>query len=154
MANGWKRISGTAMLAGMLLMSAAATAADYSSAEAALRALETAYMHEDLEAAVAAKDFDYEARAMLQSRKPLENPDVALVKQTAEVLELAFRKQIKLEGFPDFRSLACSIVKKTALQPDLVELVEECVSTNGDKSRDILHAAKTARGWRVVVLPR
>jgi hypothetical protein len=90
---------------------------------------------------------------MLQAMNHLKNPDAELVQQTAEVLELSYRKQMKLEGFPDFHSLSCAIVKKTSVRPDLVELEEECVRPDGGKSRDSLHAAKTEHGWRIVVLP-
>jgi hypothetical protein len=73
-------------------------ATDYSTPEGALQALEAAYFHEDLEAAVAAKDFSYQARAMFHATNHRNDPD-------------------------------------------------------GGKSRDTLHAAKTNRGWRIVVLP-
>jgi hypothetical protein len=128
-------------------------AADLSTPEGALKFLEDAYVRKDLEAAVSAKDFQYEARAMLNALKNLKNPDDELVQKTADVLELSFRKQIQTKGFPDFTQLRCSVVSKKLLQPDLVEMTEECIFPDGGKSTDILHATKSSHGWRIVILP-
>lgn len=127
--------------------------ADFSSPEGALAALEDAYRRNDLDGAVAAKDFIFEAREMLLSLENLPPPEESVVKQTAEVLELAFRQQIKSSGFPDFRWWRCRVISKTQLRPNLVELIEECVSLQGQRSEDILHAALTEVGWRIVILP-
>lgn len=128
-------------------------AADLSSPEGALKALEDAYARKDIEAAVAAKDFKFEAREMLKALKNLGNPDEDLIKQTAEVLELGFRKQMKTEGFPAFADLKCKVVQKKYIRDGLVEMVEECIFPDGGKSTDTLHAAKSASGWRIVILP-
>jgi len=127
-------------------------AADLSTPEKALQALETAYVRSDLEAAVAARDFRFEAREMLRAMNPTVVDD-DLVKQTSEVLELAFRKEMKSNGFPPFKDLRCTVVKRTELAPGLVEMMEECVFPDGAKSREPVHAAKSDVGWRIVVLP-
>ena len=129
-------------------------ASDLSSPETALMALEDAYSRKDLEAAVAAKDFRYEAHAMLRALKNLPSPDEALVRQATEVLERSFRKQMSTQGFPDFTGLRCAVIKKTQIRSDLVEMVEECIFRDGRKSTDVLHAALGVKGWRIVVLPR
>ncbi len=128
--------------------------ADLSTPEAAVAALEDAYKQKDVDAAIDAKDFTFEAREMLISLKNLPNPpDEDLVKQTANVLELAFRKQVETRGFPDFTQLRCQVVSKKELRDDLVELVEECVFPDGGKSSQTLHACKNASGWHIVILP-
>jgi hypothetical protein len=128
--------------------------ADLSTPELALAALEDAYARRDLDAAVAAKDFKFEARAMLLSLPNLtEGVDDALVSQAADVLELAFRQQIQVNGFPDFGNLTCRVISKRALREDLFELIEECVFPDGGRSRQTLHAAQNARGWHIVILP-
>jgi hypothetical protein len=110
--------------------------ADLSTPEAALAALEDAYNRKDIEAAVGAKDFTCEAREMLVSLKSFsDSPDDELVKQTADVLELAFRKQMEVQGFPDFTEIRCKVVSKKKLRDDLVELVEECLFRDGRKSQ-------------------
>src|SRR5688500_11054611 len=73
--------------------------------EAAVLRLEAAYRARDLEAAVKAKDFVAEARLMLQSlasagpNRPDLSSDREVLNQTAEVLELSFRKSIEKNGF-------------------------------------------------------
>jgi len=127
---------------------------DFETPEAALASLEDAYRREDLDAAVAAKDFVYEARAMLLALENMEGSvDEDVVKQTAEVLELSFRTFTEQNGFPNFKDVRCTVISKKDLREDLVELVEECVSQDGSKSQEILHAAKNGRGWHIVVMP-
>jgi hypothetical protein len=128
-------------------------AADFTSPEGALRALEEAYVRKDIEAAVAAKDFQFEARAMLNALKIPGNPDDALIQQTAETLELAFRKQMETQGFPPFADLQCKVAQKKQLRDGLVEMVSECTFPDGRKSTDTLHAARSTHGWRIVILP-
>ncbi len=124
-----------------------------STPENALHSLETAYVYKDIEGAVAAKDFSFEAKQLLLNLKNLANADEALINQTAEVLELAFRKEIETRGFPDFASLKCTILEKKEIRPGLMEMVEECTFLHGGKSRDKVHAVKSVIGWRIVVLP-
>jgi hypothetical protein len=69
------------------------------------------------------------------------------------VLELAFKKQIETNGFPDFTAIRCQVVSQKELQGDLVELVEECAFPDGGQSRQILHACKNSGGWHIVILP-
>ena len=128
--------------------------ANFSTPELALAALEDAYVRKDLDAAVAAKDFRFEAREMLLNLQNLaEHIDDALVSQAAGVLELAFRQQIQVMGFPEFGTLKCQVISKRDLRDDLVELVEECTFPDGGRSRQTLHASKNEMGWHIVVLP-
>ncbi|HMF91209.1 MAG TPA: hypothetical protein VKL40_11230 [Candidatus Angelobacter sp.] len=128
--------------------------ADLSTPEAALAALEDAYNRKDIEAAVAAKDFVLEAREMLISLKAFSSsPDPEVLKQTADVLELSFRKHMEVQGFPDFTRVRCKVVSKKELRDDLVEMVEECLFPDGGKSHQTMHAAKNESGWHIIVLP-
>ncbi len=129
-------------------------ASNLSTPEEALRSLEAAYVQKNIEAAVAAKDFKFEAKELLLKLKNIKNPDQALVDETAHVLELSFRKQMRESGFPDFANLKCAVVAKKFLRDDFVELTEECTFPDGGKSRDTVHAAKSTAGWRIVVLPQ
>jgi hypothetical protein len=130
-----------------------AMANDLSTPDKALKSLEKAYIQKDIETAVAAKDFRYEAVAMLSANKNLQNVGDELFNKAAEVLELSFRKQMETKGFPDFTKVRCSVVSQKLLKPDLVEMVEECVFSDGGKSIDTLYAAKSEVGWRIVNLP-
>ncbi len=127
-------------------------AIDLTTPENALKSLEDAYRHKDIDAAVAAKDFHFEAAEMLRSLKNFSNADDKLIQEAAEVLELAFRKQMKNSGFPDFSQFQCSVVKRTQIRPNLVEMVEECIFPDRGKSTNTLHAFKSDHGWRIVIL--
>lgn len=139
----------------LLLASAAfaTSAGEFETPEKAVLALEAAYSRKDLDAAVRAKDFQEEARLMLRKMNPQLASDQEILRQTAEVLELAFRKQIQEQGFPDFAGLKCSFVAKKVLSPTLTRLSEECVSSKGVKSSQDLHVTKASGAWRVLVLP-
>ncbi|WP_428506877.1 hypothetical protein [Roseateles sp.] len=129
-------------------------AEDLSTPETALRSLEAAYSQKNIEAAVAARDFKFEARELLVNLKGIKDPEQNLVDETSHVLELSFRKQMRDSGFPNFSYLSCVVVAKKVLREDLVELIEECVFPDGGKSRDTVHAAKSPAGWRIVILPQ
>jgi len=140
-----------------LLVGAFATgagfAADFSAAENAVRTLEAAYSNKDLGAATAAKDFTEEARLMLRKINPELLRDASILKQTAEVLELAFRKEIKDKGFPNFTNLKCSFARQRVVSPTLVRLTETCVVPDGGKSVQDLHVSNSSGVWRVVNVP-
>ena|ERR1700742_96525 len=129
-------------------------AANFDTPESAVQALEAAYVHKDIEAAVAAKDFHEEARLMLQKMNPGLATDAGILKQTSQVLELSFRDQIRKNGFPKFADLRCSIIAKQQVSPTLVRLTEQCVFADGGTSSQDLFTFKGAAGWRVVVVPR
>ena len=127
--------------------------ADYSSPQSALLSLEKAYAEEDLDSAVAAKNFYVEAREMLKNIKNINNPDEQLIQETAHVLELSFRNYIKNNGFPDFKNIKCSILKTKKLSDEIVELTEKCVFADGDYSIDKIHAARKNGKWGIIILP-
>lgn len=104
---------------------AGSTAMRLSSPEEAIRTLEDAFVRKDIEAAVAAKDFEAEARLMIESINP-EMVSDEILKKTAEVLELGFRKQIEADGFPDFTGLTCKLAKPVEVAENLVKVVEIC----------------------------
>lgn len=127
-------------------------AADFTIPEGAVRSLEAAYMREDIEAAVAAKDFLTEARLMLEHLTP-DCVTEAGVEEAAEVLELAFRAEMGKEGFPDFVGARCSFLAREKLTPSLVRLTEECIFADGEKVVRDVFAFKGRGGWRVVNVP-
>jgi hypothetical protein len=131
----------------------ATTSVKLDTPENAVRSLEQAYIHEDVDAAVATKDFREEARLMLNKLNPEFATDPKVVRQAAEVLELAFRKEMKTKGFPKFKDLKCSFLRKEEVSPTLVKLTEECVFPDGGKSHEDIYVTKSKVGWRVIVMP-
>jgi hypothetical protein len=123
------------------------------SPEAALAALEEAYRQKDLEAAVALKDFYAEATLMLgQLSTELQSDDYDFRPQTAEVLELSFRKEIQDNGFPNFSGISCRVVDKKTNAAGLVYLTEECKNLGILSSRQYLIASFREGKWRIVGL--
>ena len=135
------------------ITSAALVAANFSTPQGAIRSLENAYVKKDIEAAVAAKDFIAEAQLMLQHADPKLLKDRGIVSQTANVLELSFRKQIKDQGFPNFSGVKCSLGSPKNISATLVNIVETCVFPDGGTSVQTLHVFNGAHGWRVIFLP-
>ena len=133
-------------------LASAAEPAGVNTPEDAVRALEAAYVRKDLDAAVDLKDFVEEARLMLLKLDPQLASDKQMVKETAEVLEQAFRNEIRVSGFPDFKNLKCSFVAKKELAPTLTRLTEECVSPRGEKTVEDVHVTKASGKWRMVVI--
>lgn len=137
----------------VLAVAAVACGASDSTPEGAVRALEAAYIRKDIEAAVALRDFRTEASLTWASLRPELVNDEEILRATAEVLELSFRREIETNGFPDFASLKCRFSKKEQMSPDLVKLTEECIFPDGGKSVEEIHVSRGEAGWRVVIVP-
>ncbi len=129
---------------------------DYSSPENALRSLEDAYRRRDIEAAVRSKDFVAEARLMLRKMGKKSGPatsphsrDDDVVRRTAEVLELSFRKHTT-ENWPDFHGLKCSVVETESHETDVIVATERCRFPDGEYSTQRVLLSRTDAGWRVL----
>jgi hypothetical protein len=131
----------------------AANAGDFDAPEAAVLALEQAYIQKNADSAVAAMDFVEEGRQMLQKINPTLANDPAMIKQAAEGRELAFRDELRAKGFPEFIHLKCSFVGKAQIAPGLLELTQRCESPEGAKSMHDMLVVKSERGWRVTLRP-
>ncbi|HET6159745.1 MAG TPA: hypothetical protein VFE34_15470 [Dongiaceae bacterium] len=147
MVNSFSRLMASLLAIGM---PAPAFAADFTTAESAIRSLEEAYIKKDIEAAVAAKDFTEEARLMLQGLDAEFPNDPEMVRMTAEVLELSFRNDIKASGFPNFSELKCSLGETDNVTPTLVKVTERCIFPDGGTSIQHLQVFNGAQGWRVI----
>jgi hypothetical protein len=121
--------------------------------EDAVRALERAYTDRNEDAAAAVKDFLEEARFMLKNINPQLASDAEILRQTADVLELSFRSELRTKGFPDFTNLKTSLIDKEEISSRLVKLTEQCIFPDGGKSIQDLFVVRSDRGWRLVNLP-
>jgi hypothetical protein len=137
----------------VLTAASAANAGGFDAPEDAVLALEQAYAQKNADSAVAAMDFVEEGRQMLQKINPTLANDPAMVKQAAEGRELAFRNELRAKGFPDFVHLKCSFAGKMQIAPGLVELTQQCVSSDGAKSVQDVLVVKSELGWRVTLRP-
>ena len=125
----------------------------FETPEEAVLALEQAYVQKNVDSAVAVMDFVEEGRQMLQKINPTLANDPDMIKQAAEGRELAFRTQLRTNGFPDFGHLKCAFVGKTQIAPGLVELRQQCIASDGAKSLADSLVMKSAPGWRVTLRP-
>jgi len=141
------------ILLGLSAASAVSAGNYFATPEDAVRALEQAYIQRSADAVVAALDFVEGGRQLLQETNPALANDPDSIKQTAEVLELSFRDELRTKGFPDFGRLKCSFVGKAQLSPGLIRLTEQCVFPEGGKSVQDLIVMKRELGWRVVLVP-
>lgn len=123
---------------------------DFSTPEAAVLSLESAYRAQDIEAAVACKDFYAEARLMLKNLNPQLAGDEAIVSQTAEVLELSFRKHIEQGGFPNLVGISSTFPRLEVVREGLVIVTEEHRLPNGHRTLGRLYVARNVNGWRVL----
>jgi hypothetical protein len=141
------------ILLGLSAASAVSAGNYFATPEDAVRALEQAYIQKSADAVVAALDFVEGGRQLLQETNPALANDADSIKQTARVLELSFRDELRTKGFPDFGKLKCSFVGKAQLSPGLIKLTEQCVFPEGGKSVQDLIVMKRDLGWRVVLVP-
>ncbi|MBI5426636.1 MAG: hypothetical protein HZA32_21380 [Opitutae bacterium] len=121
--------------------------------EEAILLLEDAYRKKDIDAAVAAKDFQIEARLLLERiRREKNEPAVApsLIHQTAHVLELSFRDHHARKGFPDMTGVVSTFPTKEEVEPGICAVTELCTWPDGESVTQKILVAKTERGWKVL----
>lgn len=126
--------------------------ADFSTPEGALQSLEAAYAARDIEAAVAARHFGYEAVVILRDIRGIPDPTPDLVQQTARNLETAFRRQVEADGFPDTVRTRRTLISSDVMREDLVALVQECTFPDGSVAKETTFAVKTNGRWGIVEL--
>jgi hypothetical protein len=126
---------------------------DLSTPEKAILSLEDAYRAKDIEAAVRCKDFQVEANLMLEGLPNLKarDDDGKIAAKTASILELAYRKEMKDKGFPDFAGVTSRFPKVEPYRDGIVVVTEECTYPDGTKSQQRLLVAKVKDGWRVLI---
>lgn len=115
--------------------------------EGALTALEEAYAAGDLEKAMACKDFEEEAKLMLQKLgKAAENTEI--LTQTSELLKLSFLKSIQEQGFPNFKGIKRAFPKREKKTADHWIITEVFYYPTGASHLQKMNAFKTATGWK------
>jgi len=122
---------------------------DFTTPEGAILCLEDAYRRRDIEAAIAAKDFNTEARLMLERTGFKDFIDDAMIAKTAEALTLSFRTHTT-SNWPNFEGLESYFPKKEQQADKLVLVTEVCRFPDGGFSRQQILVAETAQGWRVL----
>jgi uncharacterized protein YegJ (DUF2314 family) len=123
---------------------------NFETPEGAIIALENAYDSDNLDAAVACKNFQKEAEFMLQ--KTMGNvldPDAELVNSTAEVLKLSFIKGTQEDGMPKFKNVKRAF-KREQLSDDHFVITEICYYPDGNSSWQKLNTYRANGEWKVM----
>ena len=77
------------------------------------------------------------------------DPPQEVVTKTAEVLELAFRKEIAHE-WPDCAGIESFFIERKPYKNGVVVVTEVCRFKDGSTTREELLVAETQNGWRVL----
>ena len=126
-------------------------AMDFTTPEGAILCLEDAYRRQDIDAAVACKDFLIEGTLLLLETAPESADDPETRAKTAEVLELAYRKEMT-ENWPDMEGMESFFVERGVLDEELaiVAVTELIRLPDGSFTEARLRVANTQNGWRVL----
>jgi uncharacterized protein YegJ (DUF2314 family) len=122
---------------------------DFSTPEGAILCLEDAYDEQDLEMAVACKNFTEEARLLLMKMKDWGSGN-DILETTAEVLRLGFIKNLLEQGFPVFKDIRRAYPHRKRITDNLYLITEICIYPDGGKSSQQLYTFREEDGWRVL----
>ncbi|MEM7312793.1 MAG: hypothetical protein AAF497_06550 [Planctomycetota bacterium] len=130
---------------------------DLSTPESTMLSIEEAYRSNDYEAALKCKDFEVEARLMMDKldfNDEMKNNEEILT-QLKDTLELAFRAEYEKNGFPDFNGASSTFSDKAPYQgkDDVIQMKETVKFPNGKSVASTVHVAKTDDGWKFIMIP-
>lgn len=121
---------------------------NFDTPEGAILSLEEAYQKNDIDKALACKDFYQEAKLMLSTLDfPVEEE---MIISTSEALALSFVSYIEKEGMPDFRNVSRAFTQRDKVDENFWIITEVCTYPDGGISVQKLQTYKTAQGWRVL----
>jgi len=116
--------------------------------EGAILSLEKAYIDQNIDAALACKDFHEEAKSLLSAMKMEIDEDI--INETAEVLKLSFINSIEENGFPDFSTIQNAFPERKKIDDTHWVITEVCWYPDGGKSVQLLNTYKSPKGWVVL----
>lgn len=117
--------------------------------EGAIVKLEEAFDADNIEAAIACKDFSKEAELML-SKLGKGELGTEVVEKTAEVLKLSFLKHLQENGIPKFKGIKRAFPKREKISDNHMIITEVCYFPDGNHSVQRLNTYKTDSGWKVM----
>jgi uncharacterized protein YegJ (DUF2314 family) len=122
---------------------------DFSTPEGAILCLEDAYDEQDIEKAIACKNFLEEARLLLHKMHDTLNND-EILEATAEVLRVSFIKSLTEDGFPVFKDLSRAYSQREKITDDLYLITEICTFPDGGRSSQKIYTFKEGDEWKVL----
>lgn len=123
---------------------------DFTTPEGAILCLEATYPKQDIETAVACRDFAMEARLWLRERGLVpEQLQEGMVPELTKVMEKSFRK--RMDHWPPGWDKARSyFLERTPYGNGLVVVSEVTVGPDRSLFRQRILTSQTPAGWRVV----
>lgn len=121
--------------------------------EGAIVKLEEAYNADNIEAAIACKDFVKEAELTL-TKMGKGQLGGEVIEKTAELLQLSFLKSMQDNGIPKFIGVRRAFPKREKVDDNHYIITEVCYYPDGYKSEQRLNTYKTDIGWKVLNLAR
>jgi len=122
---------------------------DFSTPEGAILCLEDAYDEQDLEKAMACKNFLEEARLLLYNMNDSTDNEEILA-STADILKLSFIKNLMQEGFPVFKDLSRAYPQREKITDNLYLITEVCTFPDGGRSTQKIYTFKEDDEWKVL----
>lgn len=122
---------------------------DDSTPEGAIVKIEQAFNENNIEKAIACKDFNKEAELMLakMGKDGLENE---MIEKTAELLKLSFIKSLQDNGIPKFNNIKQAFPKREKINDKHIIVTEICYYADGGHSIQRLNTYKSDDGWKVL----
>ena len=122
---------------------------DMLTPEGAILCLEDAYSAGDIDAALACKDFETEARMLLDQVPSMAGYYEGLLDQTAQTLRLSFEAHLRAGGLPSFEGFEHAFPEREFIDKDTVVVSEICYHPDGRVTLDRLVATRHGAEWRV-----
>lgn len=122
---------------------------DFSTPEGAILCLEDAYDEQDIEKAIACKNFLEEARLLLHNMNDSTGNE-EILGSTADVLRLSFIKSLMQEGFPVFKDLSRAYPQREKITDNLYLITEICTFPDGGRSTQKIYTFKEDDEWKVL----
>lgn len=120
-----------------------------STPEGAIIKIENAYDTDNIEEAIACKDFYKEAQLMFK-KMGQDNFENDTLEQTAEVLKLSFIQSLQEHGMPKFDNVKRAFPKREKINDNHMIITEVCYYPDGGQSIQKLNTYKTENGWKVL----
>jgi hypothetical protein len=120
----------------------------YNTPEEAIISLEKAYSNQDLDKVIASKDFETEAKLILQSSAMDLTKEI--VKETAELLRLSLIEHIQSNGYPNFNDAERVFSDLSEIDENLYFLEETLIYSNGEKYINKILLTRNDNQWRIV----
>jgi uncharacterized protein YegJ (DUF2314 family) len=122
---------------------------DFSTPEGAILCLEDAFDEQDIEKAIACKDFIEEARLLLTKMNDIYNGD-DILHTTGDILRTSFLRSLEKDGFPVFGDLRRAFPYRKKITDRLYLITEVCIFPDGEKSTRQIYTFRGKHGWRVL----